>query len=151
MEPLLIAGAAVLGYLVATKDKNGKPTIVLVPSEPSTVIKPRRGQTWTELGNLDASVVTDYTKVFEAIIPAGSEGLLNEISLYSSIPDTTQWMLIIAEKVQFENKRIYQSLTLPYNSLAIYAMQKITLMAKTAGVATDIAGSLTGQLYYVGD
>ncbi|MBA7562323.1 hypothetical protein ES708_03975 [subsurface metagenome] len=111
---------------------------------------PKAAKAWTALGNLDAETATDYKKVFEAIVPDGFEGSLNEISLYSSRPDTTLWALVIVEEVQFSDKRIYVSLTLPYGGMTIRTNQKVLLMAKTDGTATDIAGSLSGQLHYLG-
>jgi len=114
------------------------------------LFKPKASKAWTAFGNLDASVVTNYTKVFEAIVPDGFEGRLNEISLYSSRPDTTQWVLTIVEQVQFADKRIYQSLTLTYGGMSIATLQKITVGAKTDGTATDIAATLTGELIYLG-
>jgi len=114
------------------------------------LLKPRTVRAWTALGNLDASVVTDYAKVMEATVPSDFEGSLNEISLYSSRPDTTLWTLVIVEEVQFTGKRIYSSLTLAYGGTVIRTNQKIVLFAKTDGSATDLAGSLTGQLQYLG-
>ncbi|MBA7591616.1 hypothetical protein ES708_33776 [subsurface metagenome] len=114
------------------------------------LFKPRAAKAWTDLGNLDAETATEYKKVFEAIVPDGFEGSLNEISLYSSRPDSTLWVLVIVEEIQFTDKRIYASLTLPYGGLTIHTNQKILLAAKTDGTATDIAGSLSGQLHYLG-
>lgn len=114
------------------------------------LFKPRASKAWTAFGNLDASVVTNYTKVFEAIVPDGFEGRLNEISLYSSRADTTQWALVIVEQPQFSDKRIYQSLTLSYGGMSIATLQKIVVVAKTDGTATDIAATLTGELIYLG-
>ncbi|GAI69887.1 unnamed protein product [marine sediment metagenome] len=113
------------------------------------LFKPKTARAWTELGNLPAETSTNYKKVFEAVVPAGFEGSLNEVSLYSSRPDTTLWALVIVEEVQFSDKRIYASLTLPYGGITIRTEQKVLLMAKTDGTATDIAGSLTGQLLYL--
>ncbi|MBA7536305.1 hypothetical protein ES705_28568 [subsurface metagenome] len=111
---------------------------------------PKAAKAWTALGNLDAETATDYKKVFEAIVPDDFEGSLNEISLYSSRPDTTLWALVIVEEVQFSDKLIYASLTLPYGGMTVHTKQKILLTAKTDGTATDIAGSLSGQLHYLG-
>ncbi len=116
-----------------------------------SLFHPKAAKAWTALGNLDAETATDYKKVFEAIVPDGFEGSLNEISLYSSRPDTTLWALVIVEEVQFSDKRIYTSLTLPYGGMTIHTNQKILLMAKTDGTATDIAGSLAGRLIYLGN
>jgi len=114
------------------------------------LFKPKATKAWTALGNLDASVVTNYTKVFEAAVPDGFEGRLNEISLHSSRADTTLWTLVIIEEAQFSDKRIYQSLTLSYGGMTIATLQKIIVLAKTDGVATDIAATLTGELVYLG-
>ncbi len=114
------------------------------------LFKPRAAKAWTAFGNLDAETVTNYKKVFEAIVPDSFEGRLNEISLYSSRPDTTQWVLTIVEEVQFVDKRIYQSLTLSYGGMSVAPLQKITVGAKTDGTATNIAATLTGELTYLG-
>ena len=114
------------------------------------LFKPKAVKAWTALGNLDAETVTEYKTVFEAIVPNGFEGILNEIALYSSRANTTLWQLTIVEEIQFTDKRVYASLSLPYRGLKILTNQKITLKAKTDGTATDIAGSLAGQLQYLG-
>jgi len=114
------------------------------------LFKPKASKAWTAFGNLDAETATDYKKVFEAIVPDAFEGRLNEISLYSSRADTTLWVLVIVEEVQFSDKRIYQSLTLPYGGMSITTLQKIVVLAKTDGTATDIGATLTGELVYLG-
>ena len=113
------------------------------------LFRPRASKPWTELGNLDASVATKYTKVFEAIVPDSFEGKLIEISLHSSRPDTTQWSLVMVEEIQFADRKTYTDLTLPYGGMSFASLQKIVLLAKTDGVATDIAGVLTGELVYL--
>ncbi|MBA7644151.1 hypothetical protein ES703_51888 [subsurface metagenome] len=110
---------------------------------------PRAAKAWTLLGNLDASVVTNYTKVFEALVESGFEGVLDMITLYSSRADVTQWYLEIAGQVQFTDKLTYAALTLSYGGLTIHTNQKIKLMAKTDGSATDISGALSGQLRFL--
>ena len=101
------------------------------------------------LENLPAETGTNYKTVFSWEIEAGFEGILNEICLYSSRPDTTQWILTISDQEQFKDKRIYQSLTLPWKELPIIAGQKVLLQAKTDGTATDIAGCLVGELRFL--
>ncbi|MBW8017880.1 MAG: hypothetical protein FVQ82_17050 [Planctomycetes bacterium] len=101
------------------------------------------------LANLDAETSTNYKTVFSWEIEAGFEGILNEICLYSSRPDTTQWVLTISDQEQFKDKKIYQSLTLPWKELPIIAGQKVLLQAKTDGTATDIAGCLAGELRFL--
>ena len=114
------------------------------------VFKLKKVKAWTALGNLDAETATEYKKVFEEVVPDEFEGSLNEISLFSSRPDTTLWELVIVEEAQFTAKRIYANLTLPYGGLTIQTKQKVRLRAKTDGTATDIAGSLTGRLIFLG-
>lgn len=116
----------------------------------TNLFRPKATKAWTALGNLPAATSTVYKTVFEAKVPSGFEGVLNEISLFSSRPDTTEWELTIVADVQFTDKKIYTSLTLPYRGTIIHTEQKITLKAKTDGTATNIAGSLAGQLRYLG-
>lgn len=105
---------------------------------------------WTELGNLDAEVSTNYKLVFSSEVPPDFIGELLEISLFSSRPDTTEWKLKVTEEVQFKDKKIYSSLTLPYGNKRVYTGHKVILWAKTDGTATNIAASLTGELIYLG-
>ncbi|GAI68340.1 unnamed protein product [marine sediment metagenome] len=102
------------------------------------------------LANLDAETSTNYKVVFSWEVEAGFEGILNEISLYSSRPDTTSWRLVISDQEQFRDKKIYISLTMPWKELPIIAGQKVLLQAKTDGTATDIAGCLVGESRYLG-
>jgi len=113
------------------------------------LVKRKPTKAWTALGNLHAETSTDYKAVFEAVVPDGFEGLLQDISLYSSQGDVTQWELTIVEQVQFVDKRTYVALTLNYAGMVIRAEQKVTLKAKTDGVATNIVASLTGELRYL--
>lgn len=114
------------------------------------LLTPKPGKAWTELGNLGAETSTEYKAVFESEVPDDFEGLLEDISLYSSRADTTQWELVIVEEVQFTDKKIYVPLTLNYAGKRIRAKKKIVVKAKTDGTATDIAASLTGELRYLG-
>ena len=106
---------------------------------------------WTKLGNLDAETSTFYKVVFSAEVPPDFKGELQEISLFSNRPEATDWRLKVVEEVLFEDKKIYSSLTLPYNNRVIHTFQKVIVWAKTDGVATNIAASLTGELIYLGD
>jgi len=114
------------------------------------MFRSKLAKAWTALENLDAETTTVYKQVFKTKVESGFEGILEEISLYSSRPDTTDWFLVIAGEPQFADKKIYTSLTLPYNGLLIHTGQAIELFAKTDGTATDIAGSLSGRLRYLG-
>ncbi|GAI67771.1 unnamed protein product [marine sediment metagenome] len=114
------------------------------------LFKPKAARAWTVLENLDAETSTNYKKVFETQVEAGFEGVLDMISLYSENPDSTQWYLEIAGQVQFADKKTFAALTLSYSGLTIHTEQKIKLMVKTDGTATNIAGALSGQLRYLG-
>ena len=111
--------------------------------------KPMR--VWAILGNIDASVVTEYTVVFTTTIPEGFQGLLEHISLYSSRGDATQWQLETPAGEQFTDKKIYAAHTFSFEGVPIRTLQKITVRAKTDGVATNIAASLTGKLFYISE
>ncbi|MBA7691165.1 hypothetical protein ES703_99705 [subsurface metagenome] len=83
-------------------------------------------------------------------MPEDFELVLEEISLYSSRADTSQWGVFIADQEQFVDKKIYVSLTLPYRGVIIHTGQKIVVVAKTDGVATDLAATLVGKENYLG-
>jgi len=111
---------------------------------------PKAAKAWSVLENLDAETSTDYKKVFETTVESGFEGVLDMITLYSDRPAETQWFLEIAGQEQFTAKKTLVALTLSYSGLTIHTGQKIKLMVKTDGTATDIAGSLSGQLRFLG-
>ncbi|MBA7515802.1 hypothetical protein ES705_07845 [subsurface metagenome] len=113
------------------------------------LFKPRAARAWTELGSLPAETSTNYKVVFKAKVPADCEGALQDISLYSSRADTTDWKLMIAGQEQFADKKIFVTLTLNYGGMTIHTEQEIILWAKTDGTATDIAAALTGELRYL--
>ncbi|MBA7554178.1 hypothetical protein ES705_46790 [subsurface metagenome] len=72
------------------------------------------------------------------------------ITLYSDRPSATQWYLEIAGQEQFTDKKAFVALTLSYSGLTIHTEQKVKLMVKTDGVATNITGGLSGQLRFLG-
>jgi len=113
------------------------------------LFRPKAARAWTELGNLSAETSTNYKAVFTAKVPAGFEGGLQDISLYSSRADTTDWKLMIAGQEQFADKKIFVTLTLNYGDMTIHTEQEIIVWAKTDGTATNIAAALTGELRYL--
>ena len=114
-----------------------------------TLFRPKAEKPWTALGNLHGETSQEYKAVFTAIVPDDFTGILEEVSLYSSRPDTTLWELVIVDTAEFTGKRIYTSLTLPYK-VGIKTGQKVVLKARTDGTATNIAGSLAGKLQFLG-
>ena len=113
------------------------------------LVKRKPTKAWTALGNLHGENSTEYKVVFEAVVEDGFEGLLQDISLYSSRADATQWELIIVEKVQFTDRRTYVTLTLNYAGMVIRSGSKVVVRAKTDGTATNIAAALSGELRYL--
>lgn len=113
------------------------------------LFRPKAEKAWTAVGNLDSETSQEYKVVLVGLVPDGFTGLLQEISMYSSRPDTTLWELVIVDNTQFTGKKIYSSLTLPYNSLNVRTGQKVVLKARTDGTATNLAGSLTGKLQFL--
>jgi len=113
------------------------------------LFKSKRAKAWTAFGNLDAETSTNYKEVLKVDVEVDFEGLLQDISLYSSRADTTQWALQIAGQEQFKDKKTYVALTLNYGGLVIHTGQQIILRAKTDGTATNIAATLSGQLQYL--
>lgn len=111
---------------------------------------PKAAKAWTVLHHLEAETTTNYKAVFEATVESGFEGVLDMITLYSDRGATTQWYLEIAGQEQFTDKLAFVALTLSYSGLTIHTEQKIKLMVKTDGVATNITGGLSGQLRFLG-
>ena len=111
---------------------------------------PKAAKAWTVLHHLEAETTTKYKLVFETKVESGFEGILDMITLYSDRPSATQWYLEIAGQEQFTDKKAFVALTLSYSGLTIHTEQKVKLMVKTDGVATNITGGLSGQLRFLG-
>ncbi len=113
------------------------------------LFRPRATRAWTGLGSLPAETSTNYKEVLKAKVPDGFEGGLQDISLYSSRAEATDWKLMIAGQEQFADKKTFVTLTLNYGGITIHTEQEIIVWAKTDGTATDIAASLSGELRYL--
>jgi len=111
---------------------------------------PKAAKAWTILEHLAAETTTKYKLVFEATVESGFEGVLDMITFYSDRGAATQWYLEIAGQEQFTDKLTFVALTLSYSGLTIHTEQKVKLMVKTDGVATNITGGLSGQLRFLG-
>ena len=102
------------------------------------------------LGNLEAETSQGYKVLLSWEIPEDFEGILNEISLYTSRGSTSQWFITIADQALIKNKKIHTSLTLPWKELPLITGTKVVVSAKTTdGVATDFDACLTGELRYL--
>ena len=102
------------------------------------------------LQNLEAETATNYKQLLSWEIPADYEGILNEISLYTSRGSASQWVVTIAGQEILKDKKIHTSLTLPWKELPLIAGIKVLIQVKTTdGVATDFDACLTGELRYL--
>ena len=102
------------------------------------------------INNLEADTTTNYKQLVSWEIEAGYEGILNEISLYSSRFATSQWFITIADQELFKDKKIHTTLTIPWKELPLRAGTKVIVQVKTTdGVATDFDACLTGELRYL--
>jgi len=90
-------------------------------------------------GNLLAETTTDYKVLKTWEVSQEAEGVLREISLYTSRGSTSMWKLVVADETIFEDAIIHSgSLTIPYKELPVAAKTKYTISVKTTdGVATN--------------
>ena len=90
-------------------------------------------------GNLVAEVVQEYKPLLSWEVSQESEGVIHEISLYTSRPDTSRFRLMIADEVQFEDFIIHTgTLTIPMMQQPVATKAKVVILAKTTdGVATN--------------
>ena len=112
----------------------------LRPRKPVVVINTFEGET-----------TTNYKKLVSWEIPADYEGILNEISLYTSLGDKGLFHVIIADQDIIKDVKIPpKTLTLPWKELPINSTAKIIILVKTTdGTATDFAATITGELRYL--
>lgn len=103
------------------------------------------------LENLEAETTQNYKQVLSWEIPADCEGIINEVSLYSSRCSTSQWLVIIADQEIVKDRKIHTTLTIPWPELPLVAGTKVIIRARTTdGVATDLDAFLSGELRYLG-
>ena len=100
---------------------------------------------------LEAETAQAYKPLATWEIPAEYEGILNEISLYTSLGDKGLFQLIIADQDIIKDVKIPpKTLTLPWKELPINSTAKIIILVKTTdGTATDFAATITGELRYL--
>ena len=103
------------------------------------------------LENLEADITIIYKELLSWEIPPDCEGILNEISLYTSRGSTSQWFIISADQEIIKDKKIHVPLTIPWKELPLVAGTKVIIRVRTTdGVATDFDACLTGELRYLG-
>jgi len=105
------------------------------------------------MGELEADTTTNYKELLSWEIPSDYEGILNEISLYTSLGAKGVFCVRVANQELFKDKKILTgTLTLPWKELPLIAGTKIIVQVKTTdGTATDFNGTITGELRYLGE
>jgi len=104
------------------------------------------------MNSLEAETTTNYKQLVSWLIPADYEGILNEISLYTSSGDKGVFFVKIADQELLKDQKILAKvLTLPWKELPLLAGIKVIVAVKTTdGTATDFAATITGELRYLG-
>jgi len=103
------------------------------------------------INTLEASVVTNYTLLVSWEIPVDYEGVLNEISLYTSQGSKGVFFVQVADQELLKDQKIHPgTLTLPWKELPLISGTKVIVMVKTSdGTATDFNACITGELRYL--
>ncbi|MBA7507441.1 hypothetical protein ES706_06160 [subsurface metagenome] len=104
------------------------------------------------INSLEAETTTNYKLLVSWEIPADYEGILNEISLYTSSGAKGLFFVRVADQDILKDQKILPGvLTLPWKELPLLAGIKIIVAVKTSdGTATDFAATITGELRYLG-
>ena len=104
------------------------------------------------INSLEAETTTDYKLLVSWVIPADYEGILNEISLYTSDGAKGLFFVQVADQELFTDQKIHAKvLTLPWKELPLIAGIKVIVAVKTTdGTATDFDACITGELRYLG-
>ncbi|MBA7477223.1 hypothetical protein ES707_12625 [subsurface metagenome] len=100
---------------------------------------------------LEAETTQNYKQLVSWEIPADFEGILNEISLYTSLGDKGVFFVQVADQELLKDKKIHaKTLTLPWKELPLFAGTKVIVQVKTTdGTATDFDACITGELRYL--
>jgi hypothetical protein len=89
-----------------------------------------------------------YQEVVKWTVSTGKKGSLKEISMYSDNFEKTFWKLTIAGKVQFEDKVIPATLTLPFPDNELSEGDTVLIECKSAdGTLITVDGSISGKEY----
>lgn len=119
----------------------------------SRFLKPLRSRKPVVVMNsLEAETTTNYKLLVSWVIPADYEGILNEISLYTSLGAKGVFFVQVADQELLKDQKIPPGvITLPWKELPLIAGIKIIVAVKTSdGTATDFAATITGELRYLG-
>jgi len=103
------------------------------------------------MNTLEGETTTNYKELVSWEIPVDYEGILNEISLYTSLGAKGVFFVRVADQELFKDQKIHaQALTLPWKELPLIAGNKVIVQVKTTdGTATDFDATITGELRYL--
>ena len=104
------------------------------------------------MNSLEAETTTNYKLLVSWEIPADYEGILNEISLYTSDGAKGLFFVRVADQELLKDQKILPGvITLPWKELPLLAGIKVIVTVKTTdGTATDFDATITGELRYLG-
>lgn len=104
------------------------------------------------INTLEAETTTNYKQLVSWEIPVDYEGILNEISLYTSQGAKGVFFVQVADQELLKEQKIHaRTLTLPWKELPLIAGTKVVVSVKTTdGTATDFDATITGELRYLG-
>ncbi|MBA7512103.1 hypothetical protein ES705_04104 [subsurface metagenome] len=103
------------------------------------------------INNLEGETTTNYKQLVKWEIPADYEGILNEISLYTSQAAKGVFFVQVADQELLKDQKIHaKTLTLPWKELPLRSGTKVIVQVKTTdGTATDFDACITGELRYL--
>lgn len=103
------------------------------------------------INTLEGETTTNYKKLVSWEVQADYEGILNEISLYTSRGSTSLFFVQVADQELLKDQKIHAgTLTLPWKELPLISGTKVIVQVKTTdAVATDFDACITGELRYL--
>ena len=103
------------------------------------------------INSLEGETTTSYKELVSWEIPVDYEGILNEISLYTSQGAKGVFFVEVADLELLKDQKIHAgTLTLPWKELPLICGTKVIVQVKTTdGTATDFDACITGELRYL--
>ena len=99
----------------------------------------------SRVDRLATNDAVNYQEVVEWTVAAGKEGDLHEISVFSDDFSKTQLRLFIASVLQWADRVIGTSLSIPYRANRLPAGAQVLLEARsTDGTLVTVDGSISG-------
>lgn len=107
----------------------------------------KKGVPIARVGRYSGSEQT-YQEVVKWTVSTGKSGELKEVSMVSDTLDKTYWKLTVGDDLQFEDKIIQASLTLPFPDNKLSEKTVVLLECKSSdGSSITADGMITGREY----